>query len=99
MSPRQACLNCLNHDTPALLEAALWMSAEHDPLLQPGEVPLRLIDGGVDPISGAHMLARYRELVPNPDCVLLENIGHYPQTEAPDAVLRHYLEFRTSTEA
>ena len=38
MSPRQACLNCLNRDAPALLEAALWMSAEHDPLLQPGEV-------------------------------------------------------------
>lgn len=71
-----------------------WLTA-----MQRGEVPLRLIDGGVDPISGAHMLARYRELVPNPDCVLLENIGHYPQTEAPDAVLRHYLEFRTSTEA
>ena len=71
-----------------------WLTA-----MQRGEVPLRLIDGGVDPISGAHMLARYRELVPNPDCVLLENIGHYPQTEAPDAVLRHYLEFRTSMEA
>ena len=44
MSPRQACLNCLNHDTPALLEAALWMSAEHDPLLQPGEVLQRFND-------------------------------------------------------
>jgi pimeloyl-ACP methyl ester carboxylesterase len=71
-----------------------WLAA-----MQRGEVPLRLIDGGVDPISGAHMLARYRELVPNPDCVLLENIGHYPQTEAPAAVLRHYLEFRTRMEA
>ncbi|MDO8695634.1 MAG: alpha/beta hydrolase [Pseudomonas sp.] len=71
-----------------------WLAA-----MQRGEVPLRLIDGGVDPISGAHMLARYRELVPNPDCVLLENIGHYPQTEAPGAVLQHYLAFRTRMEA
>ncbi|MFZ3183492.1 MAG: alpha/beta hydrolase [Pseudomonas sp.] len=71
-----------------------WLAA-----MQRGEVPLRLIDGGVDPISGAHMLARYRELVPNPDCVLLQNIGHYPQTEAPDAVLQHYLAFRTRMEA
>ena len=44
MSPRQACLNCLNHDTPALLEAALWMGAEHDPQLQPAEVLQRFND-------------------------------------------------------
>ena len=44
MSPRQACLNCLNRDAPALLEAALWMGAEHDPQLQPAEVLLRFND-------------------------------------------------------
>ena len=62
--------------------------------MQRGEVPLRVIDGEVDPISGAHMVARYRELIPNPDTVLLAEIGHYPQTEAPVQVLKHYLEFR-----
>lgn len=66
-----------------------WVAA-----MQRGQVPLRVIDGAADPISGAHMVARYRELVPNPDCVLLETIGHYPQVEAPDAVLQHYLAFR-----
>ena len=49
-------------------------------------VPVRLIDGLVDPISGAHMVARYRELVPNPDVVELPGVGHYPQLEAPEAV-------------
>jgi pimeloyl-ACP methyl ester carboxylesterase len=48
--------------------------------------PLRLIDGLVDPISGAHMVARYRELVPEPDVVELSGVGHYPQVEAPEAV-------------
>jgi pimeloyl-ACP methyl ester carboxylesterase len=62
--------------------------------MQQGGVPLRLIDGAVDPISGAHMLARYRELIPAADTVLLEGIGHYPQTEAPGQVLEHYLDFR-----
>ena len=38
MSPRQACLHCLTREPAALLEAALWMGAEHDPQLQPGEV-------------------------------------------------------------
>ncbi|MES2821221.1 MAG: alpha/beta hydrolase [Pseudomonadota bacterium] len=70
-----------------------WVSA-----MQRGGVALRVIDGAVDPISGAHMVARYRELIPQPDTVLLEGIGHYPQTEAPEQVLAHYLAFRHSLE-
>lgn len=62
-------------------------------------VPLRVIDGAADPISGGHMVERYRELIPNADCVLLETIGHYPQVEAPEAVLAHYLAFRQGREA
>ena len=54
--------------------------------------PIRLIDGLVDPISGAHMVARYRELVPAPDVVELPGVGHYPQVEAPEAVLAAVLE-------
>ncbi|MDP1827008.1 MAG: alpha/beta hydrolase [Archangium sp.] len=59
-------------------------------------VPLKLIDGADDPVSGRHMAARYRELVPAADVTLLEGIGHYPQVEAPQAVLEAYLQFRTS---
>ena len=55
-------------------------------------MPVRLIDGLVDPISGAHMVARYRELVPNPDVVELPGAGHYPQIEAPADVQRAILE-------
>ena len=66
-----------------------WVAA-----MQRGGVPLRVIDGAVDPISGAHMVARYRELIPDADTVLLDGIGHYPQTEAPEQVLKHYLAFR-----
>lgn len=66
-----------------------WVGA-----LQRGDVPLRVIDGEVDPISGAHMVERYHQLVPHADTVLLANIGHYPQIEAPVQVLKHYLEFR-----
>src|SRR5262245_14381483 len=29
-------------------------------------IPLRLIDGALDPVSGQHMVDRYRELIPNP---------------------------------
>lgn len=70
-----------------------WVAA-----MQRGGVPLRVIDGAVDPISGAHMVARYHELIPEPDTVLLDGIGHYPQTEAPEQVLAHYLAFRQALE-
>lgn len=55
---------------------------------------LKLIDGAADPISGAHMADRYRELVPEPDVTTLPAIGHYPQLEAPREVLRAYIKFR-----
>ena len=70
-----------------------WVSA-----LQNAPVPIRLINGASDPVSGIHMTERYRELVPNPDIVLLDKIGHYPQTEAPKAVLDAYLDFRSNIE-
>ena len=62
-------------------------------VLQKTAVPLRVINGPDDPVSGAHMVARYRELVPNPDVVSLPGIGHYPQTEDPAGVLKAFLEF------
>ena len=56
-------------------------------------VPLRFICGLVDPISGAHMAARFRSLVPKPDVVELPKVGHYPQMEAPEPVQAAVLEF------
>jgi pimeloyl-ACP methyl ester carboxylesterase len=55
-------------------------------------VPMRLIDGPIDPNSGKHMADRYLEVIPNPDVVMLaDDIAHWPQIEAPDAVLTHFL--------
>lgn len=65
-----------------------WVTA-----MQATAVPMRVIDGAFDPISGAHMVARYRELIADADTVLLDDIGHYPQLEAPQQVLEHYLQF------
>ena len=65
-----------------------WVDA-----LQMAEIPIRVIDGAVDPISGKHMTERYKQLVPNPDIILLDDIGHYPQTEDPRSVLKHFLAF------
>jgi pimeloyl-ACP methyl ester carboxylesterase len=66
-----------------------WVAA-----MQRNDVPLSLISGALGCTSGADMVERYRELIPNPQTVLLAGIGQYPQTEAPVQVLRHYLGFR-----
>ena len=38
MTPRQACLACLERNPVALFEAALWIAAEHEHSVQPAEV-------------------------------------------------------------
>ncbi len=70
-----------------------WVGA-----MQRTSVPMRVIDGAVDPVSGAHMVARYRELITRADTVLLDGIGHYPQVEAPEQALAlaAYLVFRSA---
>jgi pimeloyl-ACP methyl ester carboxylesterase len=67
---------------------ARWVGA-----LVETKVPRLLVCGALDPVSGRHLAARYRELVPEPRVVLLEEIGHYPQLEAPEAVLEAFLAF------
>ena len=65
-----------------------WVGA-----LQNTAVPLHLINGPLDPVSGAHMVQRYRELVPRPDVRSLPGLGHYPHVESPQAVAGAFLEF------
>jgi pimeloyl-ACP methyl ester carboxylesterase len=66
-----------------------WVGALNNDL-----VPLRVINGPADPISGKHMVARYKEIVTDPDVVMLaDGIGHYPQVEDPEGVLKAFLDF------
>jgi len=66
-----------------------WVSA-----LQQSTVPLGLINGSVDPVSGAHMVARYQALECRLDYLAeLATIGHYPQVEDAESVLKHYFQF------
>ncbi|TGN00545.1 alpha/beta fold hydrolase [Leptospira yasudae] len=54
-------------------------------------VPVRMINGVDDPVSGAHLIQRFRELSPSADIVELKGIGHYPQVEAADRILKSIL--------
>ncbi len=57
---------------------------------------LRHINGLSDPISGAHVAEFYRRRIEGADVVGLEGVGHYPQIEAPGAVVSALLEFLPS---
>ena len=81
-------------DGVAVLPALLGYIAERRALrarwvgaLVDARMPVRLIVGMDDPVSGAHMAARYRQLVPRPNVVELDGVGHYPQVEAAREVV------------
>lgn len=59
-------------------------------------VPIKLIAGAKDPISGQHMIDRYRELIPNANITEMPELGHYPQIEDAAAITTAYLQFRNS---
>jgi len=88
---RHALARLINYMEQRRRNRARWVGA-----LVASKVPRRLICGALDPVSGAHLAERYRELVPNPDVTLLPDVGHYPQMEAPGRVLDSYFEFRDS---
>lgn len=68
--------------------AERWVGA-----LTGSPVPLLLIDGLLDPVSGPNMTERWRALLPDAALVELQGVGHYPQLEAPQAVLEACLHF------
>jgi pimeloyl-ACP methyl ester carboxylesterase len=68
-----------------------WVGALID-----AQIPIKLIVGLLDPISGKHMTDRYRELMPNPNVTELPLLGHYPQVENAKEVSDAYLVFRES---
>lgn len=62
--------------------------------LQKIDVPFRFIDGLADPVSGAHLVRRFRQSVPHQkDIVELEGVGHFPHFEAAETILNLFFEF------
>ncbi|WCL49646.1 alpha/beta fold hydrolase [Leptospira sp. GIMC2001] len=55
--------------------------------------PILLVNGSADPISGKHMIERFKELTGRTDSVELPGIGHYPQLEDVQAIKNAIQEF------
>ena len=56
-------------------------------------IPIRLINGIEDPISGLHMAVRFQAIIPQADIIRIENSGHYPHVETPEDVLAAIISF------
>ncbi|APE28486.1 alpha/beta fold hydrolase [Aurantiacibacter gangjinensis] len=72
----------LRYMTDRKRHAQRWVGA-----LTTVEMRIGHINGALDPVSGAHVYRHWREHLPNASHALLENVGHYPQIEAPERVL------------
>jgi len=60
--------------------------------------PFRFINGSADRVSGAHLVKRFREVVPHQtDIIELANVGHFPHFEVPEIVLEKYFEFQSKS--
>ena len=64
-----------------------WVGA-----LQNTQAPLQFINGIEDPISGKKMVDAFQKLIPNGKVIELNGIGHYPQVEAPEIIVKNLIE-------
>jgi pimeloyl-ACP methyl ester carboxylesterase len=60
---------------------ARWRAA-----LETSDLPMVFVWGDLDPVSGAHMIARVEERIPSARVIRLADVGHWPLLEAPDEV-------------
>jgi pimeloyl-ACP methyl ester carboxylesterase len=68
---------------------ARWVGA-----LERMRQPFRFINGLDDRVSGAHLVERFRQIVPHQTNIIeLAHTGHYPHFETPETVIEKYLEF------
>ena len=61
--------------------AERWVGA-----IKNAKLPMMMINGLEDPVSGAHAADGFSKLVPKAKLARLPGIGHFPQIEAPEAV-------------
>lgn len=65
-----------------------WVTA-----METTRVPVQMINGPTDPISGSHLAQAFAERNPRAEVHSLPGVGHYPQIEAPEKTVELYLGF------
>jgi len=85
---RQIAHKLIRYMTERTANRTRWVGA-----LQRTELPFRFINGLADPVSGAHLVKRFRQVMPQTDIVELKDVGHFPHFEVPELVLEKFFEF------
>jgi pimeloyl-ACP methyl ester carboxylesterase len=70
-------------------------------------VPIHFVIGPADPVSGKHLAEALKDLLKDKErpeaekrvVLLPDEVGHYPQTEAPELVLEEFFKFTDSLKA
>lgn len=76
------------------LKERVERSIDWVPAMQKSHVPLGLINGDFDPLTGASLNKRWEELLPQfPLYQIAEEVGHYPPWEVPERVVELYGSF------
>ena len=61
-------------------------------VLETTDVPLNIVWGMLDPVSGGRMAECIRERLPDVPFTALEDVGHWPPLEAPERVVAALLD-------
>jgi len=86
--------NLITYMNDRLEHRERWVTA-----LQKATIPLAVINGSVDPVSGKHLVMRYKQLKCRLDYLYeMSEIGHYPHVEAPKRVTTSLLNFLAKIE-
>ncbi|MBA3694875.1 MAG: alpha/beta hydrolase [Acidobacteria bacterium] len=85
---RQIAHKLIRYMTERTANRTRWVGA-----LQRTELPFRFINGLADPVSGAHLVKRFRQVMPQTDIVELKDVGHFPHFEVPELVLEKFFDF------
>lgn len=65
-----------------------WVDA-----MKHSKAPIKFINGIDDPVSGLHVVEKYLNEMKNPNVLQISDVGHYPQLESPEQVLRGIYDF------
>jgi pimeloyl-ACP methyl ester carboxylesterase len=78
-----------------LEERRTYIERWRAPLEHP-EIPMAMINGIEDPISGLGTAQFFQKLQPQSLTVFIPNTGHYPHLETPEAVVTSFFKFHKS---
>lgn len=85
---RRVIPHLLHYMVERKLHRERWVGA-----MEQTKVPVLMINGPLDPISGEHLAKAFAERNPRAVVHSLAGVGHYPQVEAPEQVAQAYLGF------